>query len=301
VSTAGAKLTGRTVDPGHLTLGLVGLVGLAVALAVAPTPVPIRALFVLPTLVMVAGGSAAALVLGRRGGNAADGEPPDALLRPVLTVLFGLLTLLGSTLLLAVPRVPLSTRAIALSTAAVTLVLLLAARGRTVAPRRGSAGEPVRLPSRSSVRAGLGVTAAVLLLAAAVAGAIVIQPKTVDRYTQLSLDNPAVVRGEPLTASAGTRVVLRWTLRSYGYPLTRAEPRADVTVGGVAAVAVIVRQSPPVPADTAGIGSVSRLDGTVEFVAPNNEGLYTTQIAIAPSAAPATDRTELVVTLQVTR
>jgi hypothetical protein len=309
------------VDPGHLTLCLVGFVGLAVALSVAPTPVPVRALVVLPALVLVAGGSAAALVLGRRdrargaaidavaaadGADTAtdgdgDGERPDALLRPVLTVLFGLLALLASTLLLAVLRVPLSTRAILLSTAGLTLVLLLAARGRTVLPRRGAAAEPVPLPSRSSVRAGLGVTAAVLLLVAAVAGAIAIQPTTVDRYTQLSLDNPGVVRGEPLTVAAGRRVLLRWTLSSYGYPLTRADPTVDVTVGGVTPVAVIARQSSPGSAATVGTGPVDRLAGTVDFVAPNTEGLYTTRLAITPNAAPVTDRTEIVVTMQVTR
>jgi hypothetical protein len=307
------------VDPGHLTLCLVGFVGLAVALSVAPTPVPVRALVVLPALVLVAGGSAAALVLGRRDrtrgaaidavaaadvadtATDGDGERPDALLRPVLTVLFGLLALLASTLLLAVLRVPLSTRAILLSTAGLTLVLLLAARGRTVLPRRGAAAEPVPLPSRSSVRAGLGVTAAVLLLVAAVAGAIAIQPTTVDRYTQLSLDNPGVVRGEPLTVAAGRRVLLRWTLSSYGYPLTRADPTVDVTVGGVTPVAVIARQSSPGSAATVGTGPVDRLAGTVDFVAPNTEGLYTTRLAITPNAAPVTDRTEIVVTMQVTR
>jgi hypothetical protein len=307
VSAAGADRARRAVDPGHLTLCLVGLVGLAVALTVAPAPVPVRALVVLPTLVLVAGGSAAALVLGRSDRNggaataAADGERPDALLRPVLTVLFGLLALLASTLLLAVLRVPLSTRAVPLSTAGLTLVLLLAARGRTVLPRRGAAAEPVPLPSRSSVRAGLGVTAAALLLVAAVAGAIAIQPTTVDRYTQLSLDNPGVVRGEPLTVAAGKRVLLRWTLSSYGYPLTRADPTVDVTVGGVAPVAVIVRQSSPGAAATVGTGPADRLTGTVDFVAPNAEGLYTTRLAITPNAAPVTDRTEIVVTMQVTR
>lgn len=298
MSTAGHGTPRAPADPRHVTFGLVVLVGGATALALGPVPVPVRSVIVLPVLVLVAGSSAADLVLGRRAGNGMTDGRPDGVLRILLTVLLGLLSLLGSALLLTALGIPISPRAVPVVTAVVTLALLLLARWQTVLSGQSIAGEPATLSGRLSVRTVLGVATAVFVLAAAVAGAVAMQPRTVERYTQISLDDPGVLRGELLTVHAGADVGLTWTMHSYGFSLTDPDPTVGVTIGGVPARGMTVQPSTPVP-DHSGAGLMSRQDGTVDFTAPAHEGLYTVRITVIPRGTPVSAPSVLVVTMRV--
>lgn len=298
MSTPGRRTRQTFADPYLVTLGLVVLVVGAIGLAVAPVPVPVRLVIVLPGLVLVAGSSAAGLVLGRRHGTDLTDGRPDGVLRVLLTVLLGLLSLLVSALLCPVLGLPISPQAVPVVTAAVTLTLLVLARWRTVLPGRGTVGELGTLPGWLSLRNGLGVAAAVLVLAAAVAGAVAMQPTTVERYTQISLDDPRVLRGDLLTVRPGADVALKWTMHSYGLSLTDPGPTVEVTIGGVPARGVTGQPSAPVP-DHGGTGMISRFDGTVHFTAPAHEGLYTARITVTPRGTPVSDPSVLVVTMRV--
>ncbi len=299
MSTPGRRTQQTLADPYLVTLGLVVVVMGAIGLAVAPVPVPVRLVIVLPGLVLVAGSSAAALVLGRRHGtDLTDGRRPDGVLRILLTVLLGLLSLLLSALLCPVLRIPISPQGVPVVTAAVTLTLLLLTRWRTLLPSQGTVSKLATLPGWLSLRNVLGVAAAVLVLAAAVAGAVAMQPTTVERYTQISLDDPRVLRGGLLTVHPRADVGLKWTMHSYGFSLTDPDPTIDVTIGGVPAHGVTGQPSAPVP-DHGGTGMISRLDGTVHFTAPAHEGLYTARITVTPHGTPVSDPSVLVMTMRV--
>jgi hypothetical protein len=272
-----------------VTLGLVALVVAACALALTPAPVAVRALVTVPVLVGVAGSAAARAVLGPR-------SDADAVLRATLPVALGMVALLGSVLLAAGLGWRIDTPGITAAAGLVTLALIVGARRRTLLPS-GAGGSPeataaVALPARRTLRATAGVVGAVLVLAAAVAGAIALRPAPVERYAQIALDSAVAVTGEPVAARPDQPVTLDWTLSGYGGPLTASDPAVDVTVGGAPARGLAVLSRPPSPADPA-TGAVDVQPGSVTFRAPETEGLYPVRITVA--------RSVLVATLKVTR
>lgn len=304
------------VAPRTVTLGLGLLVGGACALALTPAPTVLRALVVVPVLVGVAGSAAARLVLGPPGDD--DEAGADGLLRATLPIVLGIVALLGAVLIVGAAGVPVATPGIAVVAGAMALVLLLAARWRTLPPRWLAeisalwAGQwrepahppeapvtsaavrfrPVALPGLRALRAAATVTGAVLVLGAAVAGAIALQPAPVERYTQIALVGAPAVSGTPLTAPPGGVVAVDFSLSGYGGPLATAQPQVDIAVGGAPARSPVVITTPPVAA-AADTGAVDVQSSSVKFLAPTNEGLYTVRITAGPS------QSVLVATLKV--
>jgi hypothetical protein len=131
-----------------------------------------------------------------------------------------------------------------------------------------------------------------LVLGAAVICAIALRPVPVEQYTQIALDGAQAVSGSPLTAGPGGAVTVDFTLSGYGSPLADAKPQVDVTVGGAPARSPFVVTNPPAPAQ-AGTGAVDVQSGSVVFLAPANEGLYTVRVTVGPS------QSVLVTTLKV--
>lgn len=246
----------------------------ATALAVLPSPVLLRSFVVFPVLVLVAGHHAARLVLGH---PARDEEGVDGLLRTVLPVLLGTLALLAVVLLLGVSGIPIATTAVAVGTGSVALVLLLAARWR--APRSaGTTSGPPGRSVRGAARRAVRTAVAVLVLSAAVAGAVALRPVPVERYTQLALAEPDAVAGRQLSAVTRTPVTLRWTLRGYGSSLSDAGPAVDVTVGQVPALGVRAEVGRVEPGTAPGV--VAERRGTVTFTAPAAPGRYDVRVTV---------------------
>jgi hypothetical protein len=262
------------------TLPLAAVVCAATALAVAPSPVLLRSFVAVPVLVLVAGHHGATLVLGHppRCKASADGDTDlDGLLRTVLPVLLGMLSLMTVVLLLGVSGIPIATTSVAVGTGSVALVLLLIARWRVPRSARmasGSLGRSVRGAARRAVRPAV----AVLVLSAAVAGAVALRPVPVERYTQLALDEPDAVAGRQLSALIGTPVTLRWTLRGYGSSLPDTGPAVDVTVGQVPALGLRTDVGRVEPGTAPGV--VAERRGTVTFTAPATAGLYDVRVTI---------------------
>ena len=141
---------------------------------------------------------------------------------------------------------------------------------------------PVALPGQRVLRAAAGVLGSALVLAGAVACAIALRPVPVEQYTQIALDGPQAVSGSPLTAGPGGAVTVDFRLSGYGRPLADAKPHVDVTVGGSPARGPFVVTNPPAPAQ-AGTGAVDVQSGSVVFLAPADEGLYTVRVAVGSS------------------
>lgn len=256
------------------TLVLAAAVCAATALAVLPSPVLLRSFVAFPVLVIVAGHHGARLVLGH---PARDKEGVDGLLRTVLPVLLGTLGLMAVVLLLGVSGIPITTTGVAVGTGSVALVLLLAARWRVPRPAGTTSGSLAR-SVRVAARRAVPTAAAVLVLSAAVAGAVALRPVPVERYTQLALDEPDVVAGRQLSAGTGTPVTLRWTLRGYGSSLSDAGPAVDVTVGQVPAVGVRAEVGRVEPGTAPGV--VAERRGTVTFTAPATPGRYDVRVTV---------------------
>jgi hypothetical protein len=274
--------------PRTVTLALAAAVVVATVLALVPSPVFLRSLAVFPLLVLIAGHSAAALVFGRgaapgsTGSTVDDGVTgPDPVLRTVLPVLAGLLGLLAVVLLLAVLGIPVATPGIALGTGVLALVLLVLARWKTLRP--GDTESSVRRSPTELVRRLAGPAVAVVVLAAAVAGAAALRPTTVERYTQLALDASGAATSEPLPAQAGTPVTLPWILRGYGTALPATPPAVGVTVGGKPAAGVRADSGPVGGGDAPGVTSGQR--GSVAFTAPAAAGLYEVRVQVGSDAS----------------
>ncbi len=318
-----------SLAPRTVTLGLVVLVGGALALALTPAPTVLRALVVVPVLIGVAGSAATRLVLGPPPGD--DDAGTDALLRTTLPIVLGTVVLLAAVLAVGAAGVPVAAPGIACVTAAAALVLVMVARWPTLPPRRlvdvvsvwvgrwrqkaprstaeqapgqGRAREPspwqrfprtshrFALPGPRIVAATASVVGAVVVLGAAVAGAIALQPAPVERYTQIALDGAPAISGAPLTARPNGVVTVDFSLSGYGGPLAVTQPQVDITVGGAPARSPLVITKPPVPA-AADTGAVDVQTSSVTFLAPPQEGLYTVRITAGPT------QSVLVATLKV--
>lgn len=292
----------QAIAPRTVTLLLAAGVLAATVLALVPSPVFVRSLVVFPLLVLIAGHSAAVLVLGRRA--SADKSPestveagvtgPDDVLRTALPVLTGLLTLLTVVLLLAVLGIPIATEGVVTGTEVLALVLLILARWKTLRRTQGTdASEPAPRSPAELVRRVAGPAAAVLVLGAAVAGAAALRPTTVEHYTQLALDAPVTATSQPLAAQAGARVTLPWALRGYGLSLPTAPPAVEVTVGDKPATGVSAAPGTVGPGDAPGVTADRR--GTVSFTAPADAGLYDVQVMVGTDISST-----LVIQLKVT-
>ncbi|GAA1299033.1 hypothetical protein [Saccharothrix xinjiangensis] len=275
-----ADRTSGTAARRAATLALTVAVCAATALAAVPSPVPLRSLVAFPVLVLVAGHHGTALVLGhraRRGAGAEDDPGVDGLLRVVLPVLLGMLSLLAVVLLLGLSGIPISTASVAVGAGSAALALLLIARWGAALP-----GAPV-WASRGAARRTAGVVVSVLVLCAAVAGAVALRPTPVERYTQLALDEPDVVAGRWLSAPSGAPVTLRWTLRGHGSALPDAEPAVGVTIGGAPASGVRVEAGRVEPGT--GPGVVAERRGAVTFTAPAAAGDYRVRVTVGPDTS----------------
>jgi hypothetical protein len=288
-----AKATRSVPGPRIGTLTLAGAVIAATALALLPSPVVLRALVVFPVLVLIAGRSAVELMLDNRKpvtSSAEEPAEPEPILRAVLPVLLGMLSLLAVVLLLAALGIPIDTVGVAAGTGLVALVLLVIARWRTlVSP--SAAAEP--WSAGRVVRRVAGPAIAAVVLAGAVAGAVALRPVPVEQYSQLALDEPGVVAGQQLSTKAGTPVALPWTLRGYGSALSDTAPAVHVTVGGAPATGLTTDTGPVRPDAEAGV--VDERLGTVSFTAPTTAGRYDVVVTVGPATSG-----ELVVQLEVT-
>ncbi|MCG8920752.1 hypothetical protein L6E12_33850 [Actinokineospora sp. PR83] len=238
------------------TLILASSVVAAAVLSLLPVPVALRTLVLFPVLVLVAGWSAARLVLGTR---TAEGE--DADLRYTLPVLVALLVPLAVVLLLAVFGIPVDTPGIAIGTGVVAL-LLTAAAHVAVGPPTWPTG----------LRRAVGPLVAVLVLGGAVAGAAAMRPPVVESYAQLSLST-AVPR-----AAAGSTVTVPWTLTGYGSPLPEDAPEVRVAVAGQTVTPVEVTGGAVGPSTAA--GAVDERRGSVSFTAPTAPGLHDVRVSV---------------------
>jgi hypothetical protein len=290
-----AQATRPVAGSRAVTLALIVAVLAATALALVPSPVLVRSFVVFPVLVLVAGYCAARLVLGHRepGEGSADGVAElDGLLRAVLPVLLGMLSLTAVVLLLAVSGVPITTTSVAVGAGSAALVLLLITRWRTLQSTGVVSGSLSRSAREAARRAAWPAVAA-LVLAAAVTGAVALRPVPSARYTQLALAEPDVVAGKALSAPVGMPVTLRWTLRGYGSALPDAEPVVDVTVGRAPAAGVRVDLGRVGPGEAPGV--VAERHGTVTFAAPTVAGRYDVRVTVGPDSPLV-----LVVGLEVT-
>lgn len=270
-----ARRTSGTAAHRAATLALVVAVCAATALAAVPSPIALRSFVAFSLLVLVAGYHGTTLVLGHpaRAEVGADGDTGvGGLLRVVLPVLLGMLSLMAVASLLGLSGIPISTGSVAVGTGSTALVLLVIARWG--APRPGAPGWAARRAARRAVR----VAVAVLVLSAAVAGAVGLRPTPVERYAQLALDEPDVVAGRQLSARSGAPVTLRWTLRGYGSALPDAEPAVGVTIGGAPASGVRADVGPVEPGTEPGV--VAERRGAVTFAAPVAEGHYDVRVTV---------------------
>ncbi|PWW66573.1 hypothetical protein [Actinokineospora spheciospongiae] len=240
------------------TLILASSVVAAVVLSLLPVPVVLRTLVLFPVLILVAGWSAARLVLGTRtpGNDTADDD-----LRFTLPVLVALLVPLAVVLLLAVFGIPVDTPGIAIGTGAVALLLVGAAH---------VAAGPPTWPT--GLRRTVGPLVAVLVLGGAVAGAAAMRPPVVESYAQLSLST-AVPR-----AVAGSTVTVPWTLTGYGSPLPEGAPEVRVAVAGQTVTPVEVTGGAVGPSTAA--GAVDERRGSVSFAAPTAPGLHDVRVSV---------------------
>ena len=238
-----------------------------------------------------------------RSGDAVGGTD-DGLLRATLPVVLGTLALLGAVLLAAALGWRIDTPAITVAAGLVALGLLGTARWRTLLPAPAeespeSADSPRResphTPSKTQTRrvekgdspwagGGARVVAAGLVLAAATAAAVALQPVPVERYTQLALDPGVALAGAPVAARPDAPVTLAWSLAGYGGSQDGPPPPVAVTVGGAAARDLRVAVEPPSAADPT-TGAVDVRPGTVTFRAPATEGLYPVHVTGPPSAS----------------
>ena len=253
----------RTHSPRAVTIALAAAVVCAVASVLVDAPTPLRALVAFPVLVLVAGHSAGTLVSGRRA------VPTE--LRAALPVLLGMVVLLAVVLLIAVLGVPIAAGGVAIGAGAAALALLVIARWRTLVTRTA---EPPAWTVGAVARRWGGPVAAVLVLSAATAVAVALRPVPVERYTQLALDEPAVIAGEPWSAPARSPVTLRWTQRGYGAGLPDAAPDVRVEVAGRPAVDVRADVGSVLP------GPPAQRYGAVRFTAPAAAGRYEVRVTV---------------------
>jgi hypothetical protein len=262
------------------TLALAAAVCAATALVVVPYPAPLQTVVAFPVLVLVAGHHGARLVLGHPQPtevHADDDTGVDGLLRTVLPVLLGMLSLMAVVLLLDVSGIPITTRNVAMGTGLVALVLLVIARWTAPWSAKPTTRSPAR-PVRGAARRAVGPVVAVLVLSAAVAGAVALRRVPVERYAQLALDEPDVVAGRQVSAPIGAPVTLRWTLRGYGSPLPDTAPAVDVTVGEGPAMGVRADIGQAEPGTAPGVTTERR--AAVTFTAPAATGLYDVRITV---------------------
>ncbi|MEC3982636.1 hypothetical protein [Amycolatopsis sp. H20-H5] len=276
-----APATRAVAAPRTVTLALVAAVVVATALVLLSAPVVLRSVVAFPVLALIAGHSATGLLFG--DGKADDSAETEPVLRLVLPVLFGLLSLLVVVLLLAVLRIPIATTGVAAGTGVAALLLLLADRRTTLL----TAATPVPAPRAPQLgvlaRRAAGPALAIVVVAAAAAGAVALRPAPEQQYAQLAFDEPGVVTGQPLSARPGERVVLRWMVSGYGSALPAAEPAVAVRVGGKPASGV----SAVVGAREAGTarGVVDDRRGMVTFTAPSATGLYDVEVVVGSDTA----------------
>lgn len=259
------------------TLAMVALVVVAAVVEMLPAPAIVRSVFAFPVLVLVTGHSLTRLVLdGWRpehstGPDRAGGDL-DGLLRVVLPVLLGVLSLLAAVLALSAFGIAIGTRSAAVVVGGVGVGLsVLALPSRT---RSGAGPGRVGL-GRISLPGTTVVLAATVVMGVALIGAVTLRPVPVLPYAQISLDDPGVVAGSPLSAAPGASVPVHWVLRGYGGPLS-LDPSVDVTVAGRPVPVTSVDAVGDAPA--ADGADVQR--GAVRFAAPVATGLYDLRVRV---------------------
>ncbi|GAA1893487.1 hypothetical protein [Lapillicoccus jejuensis] len=279
---AGRAVSGRALE----ALAGVALVASAVGIALAGAPSPVRTLFSLPVVVLVAGRALGALVLGARPAPERRAVVDEGTLRVVVPVLLGVVAALGSALLLGLVLTPalgvrVTTTSLLVAAGAVAAALHLVA---TAGRRTGGGRHDRRRTALVARRVVLPALGAVLLLVGAVAGARALLTERVERYTQLALTDPPISSPDGLVVAPGARVTVGWVLRAYDEPLP-TDPPVTLTVAGAAAGEVTRGEAAP-PADATG-ATASRA-GTVSATAPTTPGLYRVALTVGDAGAAQT-------------
>jgi uncharacterized membrane protein len=283
------------------------VIALAVAAVLLGAPAPIRALFSLPALVLVAGSAATPLVLGRPptldpgpAEATAGAHGDDSAVRWLLTVLLGLLSLLASVLVVAVLGFAINTTSVVLAIGVLAALLLAVVQLRDLdlahAPVPSRAAARVTLKARA--RAGIWVLTAGAVLVGAVLLAQSLRPVPTETYTVLRFTNATQFGPDPVNARPGQQMILEIAVQSYGYQLTAEAPTVAVSVAGQPARDVEVSFQPVQAHPAGGDPGDSAQLGAVAFDAPSKPGLY--QVELNADARPeGADPTSLVTWLQV--
>lgn len=271
--TVGGTPLGRALEP----LVGIALVALACTLALTAAPTAVRSLVSLPLVVLVAGRAVTVLVLGRDRavlGTERRSVVDVGTLRLVAPLLFGVIAALGSILVLdLVLRVGITTSSVVLAAGVIAAALHVAAGPGRRTPSPRTSWRRVSLLVRG---VWLPALVAVLLLVVATGGARALEAQRVERYSQLTLLDPALYRQGGLVAAPGGRVTVGWVLRGYDEPLP-AHPPVALTVAGAPATDVrTAEQDAPVDAT----GATAARAGTVAATAPDAPGLYRVALTV---------------------
>ncbi len=275
-----ARDDGHLGMPAHVVELVVGVtvVVAAAAVSLGGAPVAVRSLLALPVVVGVAGRGATILLLGPRPSPAVPCADPSSdvdrhtvldepTLRAVAPVLFGVIATLAAILVVSALRLTITSQTVTVASAAAAVALHVAAAllRRDASPRPSWTGR-----ARGLVRTGVPALAALALLVVAVGGARAVESERVERYTQLSLVDPAVYATGGLRSTPGSRFQVGWVLRAYAMPLADSPP---VSLTVAARPPTGLQQKALEPSTDVTDADASRR-GLVSALAPQAPGLY---------------------------
>lgn len=247
-------------------------------LVLVDAPMLIRAIYAGPVLVLVAGDATRRLLTGRdpiqRG---------DRLLNASLSLILGLIVLLGVVLVVNATGQLLTAGLLTLWLTPLTLALVLAAFLTTLAGREVETPKGPTL--REILRVGVGTLLTGALLVGALAGARAIRPADEQKYAMLAFTQAGQFEEAPTEVDPGSRVTIGLGLTSYGAPLQDEQPEISVYVGDSSAILLANRWYPVLSGDPFQDGSTNEQRGTIAFVAPQQPGLYRVRIQI-PDPVP---------------
>lgn len=258
VEVAAAQLSALTLAAGAATLH---------------TPLSVR-LVCLAILALIPGSALTRLLLGESRHRPLLADPA---IRLPLTVIFGGITLLAVVFALNTAGVPLRTAPVAVGTALLGAVLVLCQAVRRL-PRFGPGVAALRTPV-------LACTAAATVIAAAVAGAIAMQPTPADNYTTLTFADPSWLSDQTQAVVAETPVRINWILRSFGYVPDPETTAIEVRVDGRQSTSIAIDMG--VPSAPTGPDQAVELGGAVTLPAPATPGRYRVSLAVYPHALTA--------------
>lgn len=230
------------------------VVGAAALAWVAPTPwfgVP-----ALVTLIWLAGSSIVLLAL--------DDPELDRLVYSVTSGIAGLAVLVATALVMYAVGVRIDATHVPIAVGLAGVVLTgLSSGPRAARHELAHHGDPLDW---------LHWAVAAALLIGAASFALAVQKPTPDTWALMSLDKAQVVAADPLTASPGAAVTVRWSLQVHGY----RPPSTDV--------AVVVQVGADTVKPTRSSATMTRssdgadVAGSTTVTAPSDPGLYRVQI-----------------------